>query len=307
MKQCATCKAKNKNTANFCASCGGNAFIEKSDRAKNKKVLIGVIVCIVIGVLSSLGSADSSSSTQTAASAPKITFDYSAPSVNTTSATTTAYTQPTNASSYYTTAAPATSFAVREIPLTADFQHHMNSFLSRYSETDMQNFSTPDAVAMSRFGVRYTYIQQNDKWEKLTSPVTIGGKTYNCRIEKQYVGKAILNHFCFLTLVPDFHDNKPDYYDGYYYHNEMGGMDMDDLTVVTRVMQVDEREFEVYFNLYDVAANNRNMYHMNNEQVLAEMTEKPFIRYVGNGKAVIESYDIYNVSASRLSEYYIYY
>lgn len=312
MKQCNSCGAKIKDEANFCSSCGSDTFIVKGAvKGKKSKWFIGVAVCVALGIIGVLAS-ENSSSPSTATTASKLTFEYSESQINTASATTEytnsqltyTTTQPT---SLYTTTASTTSFVAKELPLSADFQYHMNSFLSKYSEADIQSFNrNPGAEQLAEFGVRYTYIHQNENWEKLENPVTIEGNVYNYRIEDRFVSRAITDHFCFMTLIPGFHENKPNHYDGYYYHYEMGGMDMNDLTVVTRVVQVDEREFEVYFNLYDTSANNRNMYSMTNEQVLSEMAQKPYIRYVGTGKAVIESYDIYDGSASRLSEYYIY-
>ena len=296
MKQCNSCGAKIKDEANFCSFCGGNSFVAQNNSGKKNKILIGVIICVTLGIIGSIASGNSSSD-------PTYTT-----TVEGTEKYTTYITQPTYTSNHNTTTATsAASFVAREIPLTTDFQYHMNSFLSKYSEADIQSFNrNPGAEQLAEFGVRYTYIHQNENWEKLENPVTIEGNVYNYRIEDRFVSRAITDHFCFMTLIPGFHENKPNHYDGYYYHYEMGGMDMNDLTVVTRVVQVDEREFEVYFNLYDTSANNRNMYSMTNEQVLSEMAQKPYIRYVGTGKAVIESYDIYDGSASRLSEYYIY-
>lgn len=315
MKQCTSCGAKIKDESNFCSSCGNDTFIVKGAvKGKNNKWIIGVAVCVVLGIIGAIALDDSPLPSTTTTEA-KIISDYSVDEITSVSATT-EYTsskatnttiKTTYSSTQPSTSAPTTSFVSREIPITSDFQYQLNSFLSRYSETNLQSFEgypTPEALA--EFGVRYTYIHQKDNWEKLENPVKIGGNTYNYRIEDKYVSRAITDHFRVAALIPDFHENKADHYNDYYYHYEMGGMDTDDLTVVTRVVQVSEHDFEVYFKLYDAASNNRNMYSMNDAQVQAEMTQKPFIRYVGNGKAVIESYDINDISSSRLSAYYIY-
>ncbi len=241
----------------------------------------------------------------------RFTFDFTSTTAATTQKETEKETQNSTYKAYTSEYKPSTNattaaFVPREIPVEGDFQYTVNFLMSRYSETDLRSFDrTPGAEGMSAYGVKYTYLHQKENWEKLEAPVTIEGKTYNYRIKDEFVSRVISKHFG-LTLIPNFHENKPDHYGDYYYHMEMGGIDMDDLSVVTRVVQTDDNIFEIYFELYDAVASNRSMYSMNNEQVLAEMSKKPFIRHVGSGKAVIHSYDIYDVDASYLTGYQLY-
>ena len=320
MKQCTSCGAKIKDEANFCSSCGSDTFIVKGAvKGKKNKWFIGVAVCVVLGIIGVIASGGSSSPS-TATTASKFTFDYSVSSVSSTAVATEEYTdaytysqyvptttQSTYSSNLYTTSASTTSFAVREIPLTSDLQYTLNLFLSNFSEANMKSFTRfPNSEDAAKFALNFNFINKRENFEMLNNPVTLNGVEYNYRIPKEIIRSTVFNYFFITQLLPSFDEKIPFYYDGYYYYQFTGGMIMDDLTVVTRVVQTDRYEYEVYFKLYDVASNNANMYTMSDYQVQAEMQNKSFIRYSGNGMAVIDTSDIYSHNECRLADYYIY-